>query len=381
MESMERNQMVETIIKDYGTEAFQNHREEIYTVLRVLCFCLEFLQNQEDWGGRHARAIPLRYETDQSEWEQRFAEEYDSGLRREELLKLEEKLEQGERWIRKPIPLEKFFRHGLLLLQEETKTWGIGDCWTALMEMQMAVNGYTDYRAFLEAVYMLGFCELFGLQRGIIWHITAGDFRDAQHFLLSFRERIPEKGWGDYDSYCGGLLAELEKNRMNAIELAFKEREAGLLKAAKKAPVLRKFYRAMEEMEEAAFEGLVKDMFWAEENGHEDVPGCSAQADHRIRKLTKLWRLAEFFVYGDSKTRQRLFRYLSEEEQALLMERWMGSFYPFDLQDVFYSLRSMSQTACPDLPELEYREEMLASLEIIVGRVAKEEGCAYLLER
>lgn len=135
MESMERNQTVETIIKEYGTEAFQNHREEIYAVLRVLCFCLEFLQNQEDWGGRHAQAIPLRYETDQNEWEQRFAEEYDSSLRREELLKLEEKLKQGERWIGKPIPLEKFFHHGLLLLQEETKTWGIGDGWTALMEM------------------------------------------------------------------------------------------------------------------------------------------------------------------------------------------------------------------------------------------------------
>lgn len=376
---MERNQTVETMIKDYGTEAFQNHREEIYAVLRVLCFCLEFLQNQEDWSGRHARAVPFRHDTEQREWEQKFTEQYDSGLRREELWKLKEKLEEVELWIGRPIPLENFFRQGFLLLWEETESWKLGDCWTEFMEMQMAVNGYTDYRAFLEAVYMLGFSELFGLQRGTVWHVIEGDFRDAQHFLLSFREQIPETVWENYDGYCYSLLAELEKNRIDAIEQAFRERDEGLLKAAKKAPVLQRFYEAMEEMGEADFERFVKDLFRKEENFWEDIPGCGTQADRCIRKLIRLRELEHCFVYGNSEIRRRLFRYLSGEEQVLLMERWMASFYPSVLGDVAYRLRSMSHAARPDLPWPEYREEMLDSLEVIAGRLMKEEDYNYLL--
>lgn len=376
---MERNQTVETMIKDYGTEAFQNHREEIYAVLRVLCFCLEFLQNQEDWGGRHARAVPLRDDSEQRAWEQKLMEQYDSGLRREELWKLKEKLEEGKLWIGRLIPLEKFFRQGLLLLWKETESWEIGDCWTEFMELQMAVNGYTDYRAFLEAVYMLGFSELFGLQRGTVWHVMEGDFRDAQHFLLSFREQIPETAWENYDGYCDRLLTELEKNRMDAIELAFRERDEGLLKAAKKAPVLQRFYEAMEEMGEDDFERFVKGLFREEENFWEDILGCGAQADHRIRKLNKLRELENYFVYGNAKIRRRLFRYLSGEEQALLMERWMVFFYPSVFGDVAYRLRSMSHAAQPDLSWPEYQKEMLDSLEVIAGRFMKEDDYNYLL--
>ena len=48
----------ENALKDYGKEAFLNHREEVYRAIETVCFCMEFLQNQEDWGSR--RAVPVR---------------------------------------------------------------------------------------------------------------------------------------------------------------------------------------------------------------------------------------------------------------------------------------------------------------------------------
>ena len=48
----------EAAIKKYGKEAFLNHRDKVFDAIESICFCLEFLQNQEDWGSK--RAIPLR---------------------------------------------------------------------------------------------------------------------------------------------------------------------------------------------------------------------------------------------------------------------------------------------------------------------------------
>ena len=77
----------EAAIKKYGKEAFLSHRGEVCDAIESVCFCLECLQNQEDWGGK--RAIPLRatYFT-QEEWKKHFSEQYDHDIRRVELMRL-----------------------------------------------------------------------------------------------------------------------------------------------------------------------------------------------------------------------------------------------------------------------------------------------------
>ena len=152
----------EEAIKKYGKEAFLSHRDEVCDAIECVCFCLECLQNQEDWGGK--RAIPLRetYFT-QEEWEKHFSEQYDHDIRRVELMKLRMELDEDD-----DIPLKNFLFQGLDLMINGL--WYDPESWMQLMETQIMTDQYTDYRAFLGAVYVLGLLEVWNLQMGISFH-------------------------------------------------------------------------------------------------------------------------------------------------------------------------------------------------------------------
>ena len=149
----------EEAIKKYGKEAFLSRRDEVCDAIECVCFCLECLQNQEDWGGK--RAIPLRetYFT-QEEWEKHFSEQHDHDIRRVELMKLRMELDEDD-----DIPLKNFLFQGLDLMINGL--WYDPESWMQLMETQIMTDQYTDYRAFLEAVYVLGLLEVWNLQMGI----------------------------------------------------------------------------------------------------------------------------------------------------------------------------------------------------------------------
>ena len=91
----------EAAIKKYGKEAFLNYRDKVFDAIESICFCLEFLQNQEDWGSK--RAIPLREDSfTQEVWEEFFSKQYDHDIRRVELMKLRMELDEED------IPLKNF---------------------------------------------------------------------------------------------------------------------------------------------------------------------------------------------------------------------------------------------------------------------------------
>lgn len=67
------------------------------------------------------------------------------------------------------------------------------ESWMQLVETQIMTDQYTDYRAFLEAVYVLGLLEVWNLQPGISCHFFRGDFCDAEQFLKFFAGQAPEE--------------------------------------------------------------------------------------------------------------------------------------------------------------------------------------------
>ena len=98
-------------------EAFFSHREEVCKAVRAVCFCGEFLQNQEDWGLR--RALCMKRDCTQAYWGQYFKEHYNRGLRREELWKLKTELDGPGSWLGEKVPLKNFLQQGFFLLAEE----------------------------------------------------------------------------------------------------------------------------------------------------------------------------------------------------------------------------------------------------------------------
>ena len=58
--------MTETIVcesrlKKYGEDAFMRHREEVCAAVRTVCFCLEFLQNEENGLLRGSVTVTLSF--------------------------------------------------------------------------------------------------------------------------------------------------------------------------------------------------------------------------------------------------------------------------------------------------------------------------------
>ena len=364
----------EAAIKKYGKEAFLNHQDKVFDAIESICFCLEFLQNQEDWGSR--RAIPVRKGDSKEWWEKTFLERRDYDLRREELWRLRGELVKD--CAKKGIPLKNFLCQGIDLMIKDYRY--NPETWTGLMETQMMTDSYRDYRAFEEAVYFLGLLEMGKFQCGINYHVFRGDFREAEHFLKRLAHWIPEEEEDSYRGFCVRCLGDLERSRMNAIKRALEERNRRLKNMQEEKggiPVLELFHKKMEEMAEEEFGQFVAAQFEAYEYGESEE--LSQEADLQAGKITKIRGLAELFVYGDSRLKKRLFPYLSGEEQMLIMEQWMVDFYPSNGKRLAERLEGMLWAVWPegglDRDEKgmsEHYKMVCASLEKIMGRSVTE---------
>lgn len=338
---MEASEAVRRAAEDHGKEAFFHHREEVYDAVRAVCFCGEFLQNQEDWSFQ--RAICMRRGCSQAHWEERFKEDYDRGLRREELWKLQKELGGQGTWMGKDVPLKNFLRQGVFLLAEEADGSLDGSQeWLEMMETQMITDRYADHRAFLEAVYVTGLWEIMKFQQGTNWHDILGDFRDGEHLLAALRSLIPEEGREAYDRYQAGLVKEMEEKRVEAMKTILGERDLRLQRSREEKggiPVLDRFQKVMEEMDEEGFKQYVMERF--DDEGWEEDEKLSPKLNQISRIAARVRSLAEPFVYADTKLKERLFWHLSKEEQRVAMEQWIAGYYPADVETLAIRLGDM----------------------------------------
>lgn len=344
----------EAAIKKYGKEAFLSCRDEVYSAIESICFCLEFLQNQEDWGSK--KAVPLRetYFT-QEEWEKHFSEQYDHDIRRVELMKLRMELD-GD------IPLKNFLFQGLDLMINGL--WYNPESWMQLMETQIMTDQYTDYRAFLEAVYVLGLLEVWNIQQGISCHFFRGDFCDAEHFLKFFASQVPEEEREDYKDFCTKTAESIREYRRDGMKEILKERDRRLKNIQKEKggiPVLDRFDKSMRGMSDKDFEKFVTEQLKkTEDEDIEDIPGFDDEMNLQHRKIIRIRELAELFVYGGGRLKERLFHHLSGEAQMLVMEWWVADYYPSTIDELVRRLEGMLHAAW---------------LEMVRDEDAEEEGC------
>lgn len=352
----------EAAIKKYGKEAFLSHRDEVHDAIESICFCLEFLQNQEDWGMK--RAIPLRADyITQEEWEESFSKQYDHDIRRVELMKLRMELE-GD------IPLENFFFQGLDLMINGR--WYDLESWMQLMETQIMTDQYTDYRAFLEAVYVLGFLEVWNLQMGISCHFFRGDFCDAEHFLKSFASQVPEEEQEDYKDFCAKIAESIREYRRNDMKEILKERDRRLKNMQEEKggiPILDHFDKSMGGMSDEDFEKFVTEQLKKIED---DITRLDDEMDPQRRKIIRIQDLAELFIYGGSRLKERLFQHLSGEDQMLVMEWWMADYYPSTIDELVRRLEGMLHAAWPEMVWDEIKAEIRSSVEKVMGRATQE---------
>lgn len=371
----------EAAIKKYGKEAFLNHRDKVFDAIESICFCLEFLQNQEDWGSK--RAIPLREDSfTQEVWEEFFSKQYDHDIRRVELMKLRMELDEED------IPLKNFLFQGLYLMINGR--WCDLESFMQLMETQIMTDQYMDYRALIEAVYVLGLLEVWSFQCGTRCHFFRGDFRDAEYFLKSFENQVPEEERNVYKDFCTRISEAIKEQRKNDMERILKERDRRLENMQKEKggiPILDLFYKNMEGMADADFEKFVTAHL--EDPGEEVMwPECSREMNCQHRKIIRILDVAELFVYGGSRLKERLFGHLSGEEQMLVMEWWMANYYPSMLKELVRRLDGMFQAVWPEMVwdedpeegvcdsmEIWYekrKEELRGSVEKVMGRATQE---------
>ena len=346
---MIENVACENRLRKYGAEAFLRHREEVCAAVRTVCFCLEYLQNEKNWSGRRVLVWDdlygyLRPEEKEKDWKK-----YDGSARQKAYRELERELKERKWRIgEQEIPLRNFLRMGLMLLTEKAGSDGIGDE-IQLMESQMEINRFQDFREFLEAVYLLGFTESMEMQDMDDRSSLEGEHRDAERFLKALRPYIPEEGQGAYGLFCRELLEEQARERRKAMERIMEEREERLTQAVGEISLFRLFREAMEGMSEEEFQKLVTPGCEEDEIcGWEELPGEEQESIRRERKTNRIRNLAGVFVYGGSDVRQRLLGRLSGEEQMLVMEQWMAAYYPRDKEMLENRLRRMDWIAEPE---------------------------------
>ena len=285
----------------------------------------------------------MRRGCSQAHWEERFKEDYDRGLRREELWKLQKELGGQGTWMGKDVPLKNFLRQGVFLLAEEADGSLDGSQeWLEMMETQMITDRYGDHRAFLEAVYVTGLWEIMKFQQGTNWHDILGDFRDGEHLLAALRSLIPEEGREAYDRYQAGLVKEMEEKRVEAMKTILGERDLRLQRSREEKggiPVLDRFQKVMEEMDEEGFKQYVMERF--DDEGWEEDEKLSPKLNQISRIAARVRSLAEPFVYADTKLKERLFWHLSKEEQRVAMEQWIAGYYPADVETLAIRLGDM----------------------------------------
>lgn len=370
--AMTENMFCEDRLKKYGEEAFMQHRDEVCLAMRTVCFCLEFLQNEENWSGRRrpvwgkfcdARLTLEDEEKNRKECGRRTCGEAFRKLNRE-LKERKWRIEGQE------IPLRNFLRLGLMLLTgKEGNDWMTGDEWSRLMENQAKVNRFQDFREFVEAVYLLGFMELFEVRNADDRPSLEGEHRDAERFLKALKPYIPEEGQADYGLFCGELLEEQARKRRKAMERIMEEREENLARTVEEISLFRLFREAVERMSEEAFRKFVTPD--CEEDVICDGEALSVEEQESIRRERKEHRirnLAATFVYGGNRARQRLMGQLSGEEQMLVMEQWMAEYYPRDEEMLENRLHRMAWAADLEVYSQEGDRVVKEAMEKLLGR-------------
>ncbi|MFG6331901.1 MAG: hypothetical protein K1W28_08790 [Lachnospiraceae bacterium] len=374
--------MTETIVcesrlKKYGEDAFMRHREEVCAAVRTVCFCLEFLQNEENWSGRRALARERYWYSERltPEEKEKDWEKYDSGARQKAYRKLKSALKERKWRIGgQEIPLRNFLRMGLMLLTEKAGTDGMGDE-IQLMESQMEINCFQDFREFLEAVYLLGFAELFNRQRMDAGSSLEGEHRDAERFLKALEPYIPEEGQADYGLFGRELLQEQARERRKAMERIMEEREEKLTRAVEEISLFQLFREAMERMPEEEFEKLVTpDREEEDICGWEELSGDEQESIRRERRTNRIRNLASAFVYGGSRARHRLLGQFSGEEQMLVMEQWMAAYYPRDEEMLESRLGRMAWVAGLEAYSQERDRVIREAMEKLLGRPLRNDG-------
>ncbi len=346
---MTENMACENRLRKYGAEAFMRHQEEVCAAVRTVCFCLEYLQNEKNWSGRRVLVWDdlygyLRPEEKEKDWKK-----YDGSARQKAYRELERELKERKWRIgEQEIPLRNFLRMGLMLLTKKAGSDDMG-YGILLMESQMEINRFQDFRKFLEAVYLLGFTEFFEVRNTDDRFSLEGEYRDAERFLKALRPCIPEEGQADYGLFCRELLEEQARERRKAMERIMEEREERLAQAVEEISLFRLFREAMEGMSEEEFQKLVTPGREEDEIcGWEELSGEEQESIRREMKTNRIRNLAGAFVYGGSDVRQRLLGRLSGEEQMLVMEQWMAAYYPRDKEMLENRLRRMAWIAEPE---------------------------------
>ena len=346
---MTENMACENRLRKYGAEAFMRHQEEVCAAVRTVCFCLEYLQNEKNWSGRRVLVWDdlygyLRPEEKEKDWKK-----YDGSARQKAYRELERELKERKWRIgEQEIPLRNFLRMGLMLLTKKAGSDDMG-YGILLMESQMEINRFQDFREFLEAVYLLGFTEFFEVRNTDDRFSLEGEYRDAERFLKALRPCIPEEGQADYGLFCRELLEEQARERRKAMERIMEEREEKLTQAVEEISLFRLFREAMEGMSEEEFQKLVTPGREEDEIcGWEELSGEEQESIRREMKTNRIRNLAGAFVYGGSDVRQRLLGRLSGEEQMLVMEQWMAAYYPRDKEMLENRLRRMAWIAEPE---------------------------------
>lgn len=346
---MTENMACENRLRKYGAEAFMRHQEEVCAAVRTVCFCLEYLQNEKNWSGRRVLVWDdlygyLRPEEKEKDWKK-----YDGSARQKAYRELERELKERKWRIgEQEIPLRNFLRMGLMLLTKKAGSDDMG-YGILLMESQMEINRFQDFREFLEAVYLLGFTEFFEVRNTDDRFSLEGEYRDAERFLKALRPCIPEEGQADYGLFCRELLEEQARERRKAMERIMEEREERLAQAVEEISLFRLFREAMEGMSEEEFQKLVTPGREEDEIcSWEELSGEEQESIRREMKTNRIRNLAGAFVYGGSDVRQRLLGRLSGEEQMLVMEQWMAAYYPRDKEMLENRLRRMAWIAEPE---------------------------------
>ncbi len=369
---MTENMACENRLRKYGAEAFMRHQEEVCAAVRTVCFCLEYLQNEKNWSGRRVLVWDdlygyLRPEEKEKDWKK-----YDGSARQKAYRELERELKERKWRIgEQEIPLRNFLRMGLMLLTKKAGSDDMG-YGILLMESQMEINRFQDFREFLEAVYLLGFTEFFEVRNTDDRFSLEGEYRDAERFLKALRPCIPEEGQADYGLFCRELLEEQARERRKAMERIMEEREERLAQAVEEISLFRLFREAMEGMSEEEFQKLVTPGREEDEIcGWEELSGEEQESIRREMKTNRIRNLAGAFVYGGSDVRQRLLGRLSGEEQMLVMEQWMAAYYPRDKEMLENRLRRMAWIAEPEEASLEEDWEgcvIREAMEKLLGR-------------
>ena len=158
-------------------------------------------------------------------------------------------------------------------------------------------------------------------------------------------------------------------------------------------PVLDRFDKSMGGMSDEDFEKFVTEQIknvteQLKETEDEDIPGLDYEMKLQWRKIIRIRELAELFVYGESRLKERLFHHLSGEDQMLVMEWWTADYYPSAIDELVGRLDGMlhavqsvmvrdedaEEEACESMEILQDKRktEIRSSAEKVMGRATQE---------